>query len=74
MNGIKTRRTKMWAAGLAGLAVALVLTTSGTKPAKAEDSGGFCDWMGCHSGPDKCWSLGPIVCWDKNPSTGEPGT
>ncbi|MXW11032.1 MAG: hypothetical protein F4X47_03035 [Gammaproteobacteria bacterium] len=46
------------------LALALALVWGSTTSAQPSVSGGICDDWGCHSGEEKCMTIGPVTCWD----------
>ena len=50
--------------GTVVLALALIWSNSSTAQA-ASSSGGICDDWGCHSGDEKCMTVGPFTCWDE---------
>ena len=50
------------AVGALLMAVALMWGTSSS--AQPTVSGGICDDWGCHSGEEKCMTIGPATCWD----------
>ncbi len=45
--------------------LALALIWSSASSAQPTISGGICDDWGCHSGEEKCMTVGPVTCWDE---------